>query len=66
MSGLLSAVFSLAVAAGAVVVLGAVHTTPTDLVAGIVALGAMLVFIRAIMRVAAEPDQRRRRADRGP
>jgi hypothetical protein len=58
MSLVIKAVLSLAVAIGGVVAMASLASTLADVLGGIVALVATLVFTRAIMDFAAEPGEK--------
>jgi hypothetical protein len=60
----IKALLSMAVAIAAVVAVTSLTGTFADVLAGIVAVVATLLFTRAIMDFAAEPGEERQRSDR--
>jgi hypothetical protein len=64
MPSALKALLAIGVAIGAAVLTLTLVSTTVDVLAGIVALVAILVFTRAIMAFAAEPDGGRQRSRR--
>jgi hypothetical protein len=65
MSVVMRAILSMTVAVGAGVAVATVASTLADVLGGIVALAAMLVFTRTIMNLAAAPGEEPQRPD-GP